>query len=89
MVNQCGNSLLATNVGVPSTETLAPCVGLRRFLKSKVQWLSTIATRLSAMEFEDVNFDDVEARLLAQEAAETAAAAALEVENDCGDACKI
>ena len=42
------------------------------------------------MEFEDVDFDDVEARLLAAEAAETAAvAAALEVENDCGDACKI
>ena len=41
------------------------------------------------MEFEDVDFDDVEARLLAAEAAETAAVAALEVENDCGDACKI
>lgn len=41
------------------------------------------------MEFEDVNFDDVEARLLAAEAAETAAAAALKAENDCGDACKI
>ena len=41
------------------------------------------------MEFEDVNFDDVEARLLAAEAAETAAAAALEAESDCGDACKI
>ena len=47
------------------------------------------ATRLSAMEFEDVDFDDVEARLLAAEAAETAAVAAIPKENDCGGACTI
>ena len=43
----------------------------------------------SAMEFEDVDFDDVEARLLAAEAAETAAVAAIPKENDCGGACTI
>ena len=42
------------------------------------------------MEFEDVDFDDVEARLLAAEAAETAAVAAIPKENDCGGgACTI
>lgn len=57
--------------------------------KIKAQWSNTIATRLSAMEFEDVDFDDVEARLLAAEAAETAAVAAIPKENDCGGACTI